>query len=44
MVILKKVFEMGKRVFISADYSEFDGDRGVVNLLQKWGGEIVYIQ
>lgn len=42
MVILKKIFEMGKRVYISADYSEFDGDRGVVNLLQKWGKDSLH--
>ena len=28
---------MSKRVYISADYSENDGDRSVVNELHKWG-------
>lgn len=28
---------MGKRVYISADYSENDGDRDVVNELHAWG-------
>lgn len=28
---------MSKRVYISADYSEADGDRNVVNELHKWG-------
>ena len=28
---------MGKRVYISADYSEADGDRNVVDELHKWG-------
>ncbi|MBR3224423.1 MAG: hypothetical protein IKF78_03785 [Atopobiaceae bacterium] len=28
---------MGKRVYISADYSENDGDRAVVDELHKWG-------
>lgn len=28
---------MSKRVYISADYSETDGDREVVEELQKWG-------
>ena len=28
---------MSKQVYISADYSETDGDREVVEELQKWG-------
>jgi len=28
---------MSKRVYISADYSEKDGDRDVINELHKWG-------
>ena len=28
---------MGKRVYISADYSEANGDKVVVEKLQKWG-------
>ena len=28
---------MSKQVYISADYSEADGDRDVVNTLNKWG-------
>ncbi len=28
---------MSKRVYISADYSEVDGDREVVEVLNKWG-------
>ena len=30
---------MSKRVYISADYSEEDGDRDVVNELHKWGDD-----
>lgn len=30
---------MGKRVYISADYSEVDGDRNVVEELHKWGND-----
>lgn len=30
---------MGKRVYISADYSENDGDRDVVEELHKWGND-----
>lgn len=30
---------MGKRVYISADYSEMDGDRSVVEELHKWGND-----
>ncbi len=30
---------MSKRVYISADYSEYDGDRDVVNELHKWGND-----
>lgn len=28
---------MSKQVYISADYSEDDGDRDVVNTLNQWG-------
>lgn len=28
---------MSKQVYISADYAEYDGDRDVVNELNKWG-------
>jgi len=28
---------MSKRVYISADYSENDGDRDVINELHTWG-------
>ena len=28
---------MNKRVYISADYSENDGDRNVVDVLHAWG-------
>ena len=28
---------MSKRVYISADYSENDGDRNVVDVLHAWG-------
>lgn len=30
---------MSKRVYISADYSEYDGDRDVVEELNKWGSD-----
>ena len=30
---------MGKRVYISADYSENNGDRNVVDELHKWGND-----
>ncbi len=30
---------MGKRVYISADYSEADGDRDVIDLLHSWGSD-----
>lgn len=30
---------MSKRIYISADYSEEDGDRDVVNELHKWGDD-----
>ena len=30
---------MSKRVYISADYSELDGDRSVVDELHKWGND-----
>ena len=30
---------MSKRVYISADYSEIDGDRDVVEELNKWGND-----
>ena len=28
---------MGKRIYISADYSEYNGDRDVINVLHSWG-------
>ena len=28
---------MSKQVYISADYAEYDGDRDVVEELNKWG-------
>ena len=28
---------MSKRVYISADYSEADGDRDVIDVLYNWG-------
>lgn len=34
---------MGKRVYISADYSENDGDREVVDELHKWGKDNKHI-
>lgn len=33
---------MSKRVYISADYSEFNGDRDVVNELHKWGKDSLH--
>ena len=30
---------MSKQVYISADYAEYDGDRDVVEELNKWGQE-----
>lgn len=30
---------MSKQVYISADYSEYDGDRDVVEELNKWGSD-----
>lgn len=30
---------MSKQVYISADYSEFDGDRAVVEKLNRWGSD-----
>lgn len=30
---------MGKRVYISADYSEGSGDRNVVETLNKWSAD-----
>lgn len=30
---------MAKRVYISADYDEYSGDREVVDLLNKWGND-----
>lgn len=30
---------MGKRIYISADYSEMNGDREVVDELHKWGND-----
>lgn len=34
---------MTKRVYISADYSEDDGDRVVVDMLNKWGSDNKHI-
>ena len=34
---------MGKRVYISADYSENDGDRSVINELHKWAEDNYHI-
>lgn len=33
---------MSKRVYISADYSELNGDREVVNELHKWGNDALH--
>lgn len=33
---------MTKRVYISADYSEDDGDRAVVAILKKWGSDALH--
>ena len=33
---------MSKRVYISADYSEDNGDREVVELLNKWGSDLLH--
>ena len=30
---------MGKRVYISADYSALNGDRNVVDELHRWGAD-----
>lgn len=30
---------MKKRVYISADYSELDGDRNVIDILHEWGND-----
>ena len=30
---------MSRQVYISADYSEFDGDRAVVEKLNQWGSD-----
>ena len=30
---------MSKQVYISADYAEYDGDRNVVEELNKWGSD-----
>ena len=30
---------MSKQVYISADYAEYDGDRDVVEELNKWGSD-----
>lgn len=30
---------MGKRIYISADYSVYDGDRDVVDELHKWAAD-----
>ena len=34
---VRKERNMSKRVYISADYSESNGDRAVVDELHKWG-------
>ena len=33
---------MSKRVYISADYSELNGDREVVDELHKWGNDVLH--
>lgn len=33
---------MSKRVYISADYSELNGDREVVDELHKWGNDALH--
>lgn len=33
---------MSKRVYISADYSQYNGDRDVVEELQKWGNDSLH--
>ena len=33
---------MQKRVYISADYAENNGDREVVSLLKKWGSDSLH--
>lgn len=33
---------MSKRVYISADYSELNGDRDVVEELHKWGKDSLH--
>lgn len=33
---------MSKQVYISADYSEGDGDRDVVETLNKWGSDALH--
>lgn len=35
---------MGKQVYISADDSESDGDRDVVEKLNQWGGATTFIK
>ena len=30
---------MSKRVYISADYSVYDGDRDVIDVLHSWGND-----
>ena len=37
--LITKAFSTSKRVYISADYSDKDGDRIVVELLHKWGND-----
>lgn len=32
-----------KRVYISADYSEIDGDRNVIDVLHSWGNDNIHI-
>lgn len=37
--IIESVIDMSKQVYISADYSETDGDKNVVDELNKWGSD-----
>lgn len=39
---IKKYPNMSKRVYISADYGEYNGDRDVVNELNKWGQDSLH--
>lgn len=42
MTKLNKGEKMSKRVYISADYSENDGDRSVINELHKWAEKVAF--